>query len=161
VAHGTVRGSIGKPAHEYRLTPAGEALLSRAYLPFLKQVLDGLRTRLDASETERLFRAAGSGLAPATQPQGDLRSRLDAAVRLLADLGGVAFVEEGERNPVIRGRCCPLAAIVHDHPLGCAALETTLSEFIGVPVRADCDLGERPSCRFRVADEGAGPPFTR
>jgi predicted ArsR family transcriptional regulator len=150
VRHETVRGGIGKPAHEYRLTPAGEALLSRAYLTFLRQVLDELRTRLDPAETERLFRAAGRGLAPAARPQGDLRSRADEAVRLLGDLGGTAYVEEGKRELVIRGRCCPLAAIAPEHPLACAALETTLTEFMGVPVRAACDLSGRPSCRFTV-----------
>lgn len=150
VRHGTVRGGIGKPAHEYRLTPAGEALLSRAYLSFLQQVLDALRTRMDETETERLFRAAGRGLAPADRPRGDLRSRADEAVRLLGDLGGAAYVEEGNGELVIRGRCCPLAAIAPEHPLACAAVESTLTEFIGLPVHADCDLSGRPSCRFRV-----------
>lgn len=159
VEHGTVRGGIGKPAHEYRLTPAGEALLSRAYLPFLQRMLDALRGRLDAAETERLFRSAGRGLAPAERARGDLRSRADDAVRLLGDLGGVAYVEEGERELVIRGSCCPLGAIAPEHPLACAALETTLTEFIGVPVRAQCDLSGRPSCRFNVRHDlaKAGP----
>ena len=154
VQYGVVRGGVGKPAHEYRLAPAGEALLSRAYLPFLKQVLGALATRLDAPETERLFRTAGSGLAPAPRPEGDLRSRLDEAVRMLAALGGIAHVEQEGPEPVIHGTCCPLAAIVHDHPLGCAALETALSEVIGVPVRAQCDVSGRPSCRFRIGGEG-------
>src|ERR1700740_2238187 len=47
-----LRGKVGKPAHEYRLAAAGEALLSRAYLPFLRQVLDALRTRVDGAEAE-------------------------------------------------------------------------------------------------------------
>jgi predicted ArsR family transcriptional regulator len=155
VRHVTVRGAIGKPAHEYRLEPAGEALLSRAYLPVLHQVLGALRTRLDEAETERLFRAAGRGLVPADRPWGSVRSRMDAAVRLLGELGGLADVEEGEGELVIRGRCCPLAAIAPEHPLTCAALESTLAELTGLPVQADCELEGRPSCRFTVRHEAA------
>lgn len=150
VQHETLRGSVGKPAHEYRLAPAGEALLSRAYLPFLQRLLDELRSRLDPVEIERLFRAAGSRLAPPERPQGRVRARVDEAVRMLGDLGGEGYVEQEGAELVIRGRCCPLAAIVPEHPLACNALEATLTEFIGVPVRADCDVRGRPSCRFRV-----------
>jgi predicted ArsR family transcriptional regulator len=155
VEYVTVRGGVGKPAHEYRLTPAAEALLSRAYLPFLQQVLAALRTRLDAAETERLFRDAGRGMVAAIEPEGDLRSRLDEAVRLVNALGGAAYVEQREPEPVIRGTCCPIAAIVHDNPLGCAALETALTHVVGLPVHADCDVSGRPNCRFRVSVEGA------
>ena len=155
VQHGTVRGGVGKPAHEYRLTAAGPALLSRAYIPFLQQVLHALRTRLDPAETEGLFRAVGKGLAPASRPEGSLRSRADAAIRLLDEMGGGGYVEEGENELVIQGRCCPLGAIAADDPLACTALEATLTEFMGVPVRAECDRSGRPSCRFiarRAAD---------
>lgn len=150
VRHETVRGSVGKPAHEYRLAPAGEALLSRAYLPFLQRLLEGLRSRLDPAETERLFRAAGSRLVPPDRPRGGVRARADEAVRLLGDLGGVGYVEQEEAELVIRGRCCPLAALVSEHPLACTALEAALTEFIGEPVHADCDVRERPRCRFRI-----------
>ncbi|HEX8693473.1 MAG TPA: ArsR family transcriptional regulator [Longimicrobium sp.] len=153
VQHETLRGGVGKPAHEYRLTPAGEALLSRAYLPFLLRVLEGVRSRLDPEETERLLRAAGSGLAPPDRPRGSARARAEEAVRLLGDLGGAGYVEEGGAELVIRGRCCPLAAIVPEHPLACTALEATLTEFTGLPVRADCDVRGRPSCRFRIRSQ--------
>lgn len=156
VRYETVRGSVGKPAHEYRLAPAGEALLSRAYLPFLQQVLGAVRARLDDAETERLFRAAGRGLAPPERPDGALRSRVDQAVGLMGELGGVGMVEERAGELVIRGRCCPLAAIVPEHPQACAAMEAMLAEFIGAPVRAECDVDGRPSCRFVVRDGPGG-----
>lgn len=157
VERSTVHGGVGKPAHEYRLTLAAEALLSRAYLPFLQQVLAQVRSRLDPAETERLFRDAGRGMVPTIEPEGDLRSRLDEAVRLVNALGGAAYVDRGEPEPVIRGTCCPIAAIVHDNPLGCAALESALTQVVGLPVHADCDVSGRPNCRFRVAADGAEP----
>jgi predicted ArsR family transcriptional regulator len=155
VRHGIVRRGVGKPAHEYRLTPAGEAMLSRAYLPFLLQVLHALRARLGAEEARQLFRAAGEGLAPAARPGGSPRDRADEAVRMLGELGGAAYVEEGEGELTIRSRCCPLAAVAPEHPLACAALEATLTEFMGLPVRAECDVSGRPNCRFAVLDGAA------
>jgi predicted ArsR family transcriptional regulator len=156
VRHAPVRGGVGKPAHLYRIAPAGEALLSRAYLPFLLQMLDALRGRLDGAEMASLFHEVGRRLAPADRPVGDPRSRAEAAVRLLVGLGGAAYVDEDGGALVIRSRCCPLGAIAPAHPLTCEAVGTTLTEFMGIPVRADCDLAGRPRCRFSVGGEAVG-----
>jgi predicted ArsR family transcriptional regulator len=52
---------------------------------------------------------------------------------------------------VLRGMAdCPMAAVVSHQPVLCRALESLLAEFLGAPVRACCDHGERPRCCFRV-----------
>ena len=80
----------------------------------------------------------------------ELRVRLEAAVEVLNELGGMA--ELGDENGVyiIRGFSCPLAAVVPGHPEACSLAEALVTELAGVPVREQCERGERPCCRFMV-----------
>ena len=84
-------------------------------------------------------------------PTGGIRSRLEAAVEVLNELGGLAELEEHDGGLVIRGYSCPLAAVTPDHPEVCRMAETLLTELAGVPVHEHCERGERPRCRFEVA----------
>ena len=47
------------------------------------------------------------------------RARLEGAVAMLDELGGLAEIEEREGGLVIRGYGCPLAAVIPDHPEAC------------------------------------------
>jgi predicted ArsR family transcriptional regulator len=88
------------------------------------------------------------GQAPATH---SIRARLEAAVGVLNELGGLAELEERDGSFVIRGYSCPLAAVTPDHPEVCRMAETLVTEIAGVPVYERCDRGERPHCCFEVA----------
>ena len=94
------------------------------------------------------------GQAPSA---GDLRTRVDGAVALLGELGGLAEVEEQDGGYVILGCSCPLAAAVKGHPETCLLAETLLADVIGAPVRQTCDP-EGPRCRFEL---GPLTPFKR
>jgi predicted ArsR family transcriptional regulator len=84
-------------------------------------------------------------------PTGGIRSRLEAAVEVLNELGGLAELKERDGELVIRGYSCPLAAVTPAHPEACRMAETLLTEVAGAPVHECCERGERPRCRFEVA----------
>jgi predicted ArsR family transcriptional regulator len=151
------RGSVrrtnggGKPAYVYELTPEAEDLFPKAYAPVLLRLLDVLSARLGPEESEALLRAVGRNLAEErTTPSDDVHARLEAAVNVLNELGGLAELEERDGGLVIRGYSCPLAAVTPEHPEVCRMAETLLAELAGVPIHEHCDRGESPRCCFEV-----------
>ncbi|HEV2146056.1 MAG TPA: ArsR family transcriptional regulator [Longimicrobiaceae bacterium] len=152
VGHDRVIRGVGKPAHRYRLTAAGEGLLSRAYLPLVDSLLDVLASRMKEEEVEELLRAVGRHLAERRpRASGDGSARVRAAAELIEALGGLVEIEPSPAGATLQGRCCPLGAISPEHPQVCRALEETLAVYTGLPVRERCDRTGRPSCRFDVA----------
>ena len=152
------RGSVrrasggGKPAYVYELTPKAEDLFTKAYEPTLRRLLDVLAERIGPEDTEALLRAVGRGLAEGKIVSTDgTRARLEAAVAVLNELGGLAQLEERDGALVIQGYSCPLAALTPDHPEVCRLAETLVTEVAGVPVYERCDRGERPRCCFEVS----------
>jgi len=152
------RGSVrrgsggGKPAYLYELTPKAEDLFTKAYEPTLRRLLDVLAKRMGPEDTEALLRAVGRGLAEGkTIPTDGTRARLEAAVAVLNELGGLAELEEQDGTYVIQGYSCPLAALTPDHPEVCRMAETLVTEVAGVPFYERCDRGERPRCCFEMA----------
>ena len=156
------RGSIrrggsggGKPAYIYELTPQAEDLFPKAYEPVLRQLLDVLSEQAGEGRSEALLRAVGGRMAEERDvPAGDARTRLESAVEVLNDLGGLAELEEHGGGFVIRSYSCPLAGLTPDHPEVCHMAETLIAELAGVPVRERCDRGERPRCCFETASAG-------
>jgi predicted ArsR family transcriptional regulator len=151
------RGSVrrvsggGKPAFVYELTPEAESRFPKGYKPVLRWLLDVLAERLGPEESETLLRTVGRRMAQgqAAAAHGT-RTRLEAAVEVLNELGGLAEIEEHDGGVVIRGYSCPLAAVTPDHPEVCRMVETLLTELVGVPVHEHCERGERPRCCFKV-----------
>lgn len=142
----------GKPAVLYELPRETDVALSRAYPAVLNGVLAQLAVRMPAGELEEFLRDVGRRLAEPHRPASESghEDRLRAAVALLDALGGAATLEDTNGTTTIRGCGCPLAAAVAEQPETCRAVETMLSEIIGVPVRQCCRHGERPSCCFEV-----------
>ena len=151
---GSVRRSSGggKPAYVYELTQGAEDLFPKAYEPTLRRLLDVLSERLGSEESEALLRSVGRRLAEEYSMRADgEHTRLESAVEILNELGGLAELEEHDGAHVIRGYSCPLAGVTSEHPEMCRMAETLLTELAGVPVYEHCDRGERPRCCFEVA----------
>jgi predicted ArsR family transcriptional regulator len=151
---GSVRRSSGggKPAYVYELTQEGENLFPKAYEPALRRLLDILSERLGSEESEALLRSVGRRLAEEHSVRtNDAHARLESAVEIFNELGGLAELEERDGTLVIRGYCCPLAGVTPDHPEVCRMAEALITELAGVPVYEHCDRGERPRCCFEVA----------
>ncbi len=152
------RGSVrrgsggGKPAYVYELAPEAEDLFPKAYAPVLLRLLEVLSERLGPVESEELLRLVGRGLVEAEAAASDgARARLEGAVEVLNELGGLAELEERGGDVVIRGYSCPLATVTPDHPEVCRMIEALIAELAEVPVREHCDRGESPRCCFEVA----------
>jgi DeoR family suf operon transcriptional repressor len=155
------RGSLrrtsggGKPAYVYELTQEGEDLFPKAYEPTLGRLLDVLSERLGLEESEALLRSVGRRLAEEHSTRADgAHARLETAVEVLNELGGLAELEERDGALVIRGYSCPLAGVTPDHPEVCRMAEALVAEVAGVSVQEHCERGERPRCCFEVASAG-------
>jgi len=154
---GSVRRSSGggKPAYVYELAQEAEDLFPKAYEPVLRRLLDTLSNQLGPEESEALLRSVGRRLAEEHSTRADgSHARLEAAVDVLNELGGLAELEERDGVVVIRGYSCPLAGVTPDHPEVCRMAETLIAELAGVPVHERCDRGERPRCCFEIASAG-------
>jgi predicted ArsR family transcriptional regulator len=146
-----LRRAASKPAYAYALTPAAERLFPKAYGTLLRMLLDVLTERLPPSAVDDAVREVGHRLAAGqTMPNGELRDRVDQALVVLGELGGLAEAEEREDGFLIRGASCPLAAALPGHPEICHLAETLLSDLIGVPVAECSQRGDHPRCCFPV-----------
>ena len=148
------RPGATRPSHVFELTPEVEQLLSSAYVPLLTQLVDVFADGLRPDHLEKLLRETGKRLADdlsrGKRPSGNLASRVTAASEMLNEqLGALTHVErDGEY--VIRGIGCPLAALTGKHPGICRAMESFVSEIVGVTVRECCDRSGQPQCCFYV-----------
>ena len=158
------RGSVrpgsggGKPAYVYELTPEAEGLFPKAYEPVLRHLLNVLPEELGPKESEALLRAVGRRMAEERgAPDEGVRVRLEEAVVVLNELGGLAELEERDGSFVIRGYGCPLAAVTPDHPEVCRMAEALISELAGIPANEHCNRVANPRCCFEVAlDDSVG-----
>ena len=151
---GSVRRSSGggKPAYVYELTREAEDLFPKAYEPTLSRLLDVLSDQLGPGESEALLRSVGRRLAEEHTTRADgAHARLETAVEVFNELGGLAELEERDGTVFIRGYSCPLASVTPDHPEVCSMAEALVAEVAGVPVHERCDRGERPRCCFEIA----------
>lgn len=147
------RAGVRKPEILYALTPEAEQFFPKAYHLLLNVLLDALGERLPPEEVEALLRGVGRRIAAAQReavPEPTLRARVERAVQLLKDLGGLAEVKEVNGRFRICGLSCPLAAVAAHHPAVCQLAEALLEELIEAPVRERCERGEAPRCTFEV-----------
>jgi predicted ArsR family transcriptional regulator len=150
--NGVRRGGEGKPAYIYELTHDAEQLFPKAYGLILRELLDVLGQRLAHDEVEGVLREVGRRLAANVSGARTPQQRVQVAVDLLDELGGLAEAEHlSDQQVVIHGYACPLAEVLPEHPAVCRMAETLLSEATGLPVTEDCARGaEPPHCCFRV-----------
>jgi predicted ArsR family transcriptional regulator len=147
-----IRRGSGKPALVYELATGGEQLFPKAYEPVLQQLLGVLSERMALEEMETLLSEVGCRIAAHWNiPPGNLAMRLEAAVEVLNELGGMAELETGDGHYCIRGYSCPLASVVPGHPEVCQLAETLLTELVGVTVEEHCNRSKKVQCCFTVA----------
>lgn len=152
VAMRGVRRGVGKPAHVYALTPEADSLFPRAYGVVLRTLLGALRGRMPGAEVDALVAEVGARLGSAFAPaRGDAHQRAEAAVAVLAELGGVAEARVEGGIASVRGFGCPLREAVDGHPEVCRIAAALLSEVVGQEVTECCDRAGAPSCRFTFA----------
>lgn len=148
------RRGVRKPEIEYALTAAAEDLFPKAYHLLLNQLITVLRRRLLADEVEQMLKEVGTDLALETgediDHEQELSRRVQLALDVLENLGGLAELVETGDGFLIRGYSCPLAKTVQDHPNACLLAESLLTRIVGVPVQEVCDREGTPRCRFKI-----------
>jgi predicted ArsR family transcriptional regulator len=148
-----VRRTGGKPSYVYELTPDADALFPKGYASVLSEILAYVREKSGSDGLKDFVRAVAAR-ATRNLPQAapaDLRTRVDAAVSVLAELGGVAEVVENERTIDIRGYSCPLSSVVKENPETCALAEELVRSIVGADVEECCDRAGTPRCAFSIA----------
>lgn len=150
---GVRRGQgVGKPAVVYELEPTAESFFSRAYQPVLDAVLDVLITELPTEEAAGILDKVGRrlGVGAGGRAAGTLAERVATAARVLRAMGGEVEVVTEDGTLRLRSTGCPLSATVAHRPETCHAVESLVSEIVGVPVRECCMREGRPRCCFTV-----------
>lgn len=141
----------GKPAYLYEVTSDAERLFTKAYIPVLTELVTVLEARLGSEKVDGLFGEVGRRLAASRAPSsGSLVERAEIAAAFLGELGGIVDVEQSDGGVTLRGFSCPLADAVRSNPAVCRAVESLVSELMGVPAREQCKRGERPQCCFEI-----------
>ena len=149
-----VRRGASKPSNIYRLSSEAESFFPKAYATVLTEVLGFVREQQGEAGLETFLRSVGRRAGErARAGSPELRARVDAAVALLSELGGLAEVKQDEEGFLIQGYSCPLAAIVGSNPEACALAEELISGVVGAPVHECCDRTNSPRCSFRVSSQ--------
>jgi predicted ArsR family transcriptional regulator len=158
VRPGDKRPGVRKPNQAYELTAAAEALFPKPYGPLLQLMFEVLTERLAPRKKDEILRALALRLADQYRSSvvaDEVRERVDQAVAVLGQLGGLAEVEDRDGGLGIRSFACPVAAAVTGNGEACRVVESFLAELVGQPVRSQCQVGPPPRCYFAVdAREG-------
>lgn len=166
-AHGLVeqagvqRDTGGKPAQLYALSSVGEELFRKGYATALVSVIDEVDSGGEAPTSARdLMHRAGVRLGAAVPipPSADTAQRVRLAATALHSLGGDMEVDETDEGWRLRGRGCPLSAVVSERPVACELVRAFIAEVSGCAVGACESTGERASCNFVVLRSAVPAP---
>lgn len=147
-----IRRGSGKPAIVYGLTPEAEQHFQKAYAPVLQQLLEVLSTTISTEQIAETMQQVGQRLALQwNAPTGELHVRIQQAIDILNELGGLAELEEHDEIYIIQGYSCPLAALASRYPETCQLTKTLLTELIGEAVEEHCERGVAAHCCFTIA----------
>ena len=147
---GQMKG-VRKPSLIYGPTPEADLYFSKAYPAALAYLLDVLAEQMSQKEFRTVMKKLGKKFADsAPRPTGNLQDRVETAIRFYETLGALTKTEKKGKRLIIKSNGCPLGKAVSTHAGICIAVESLLSELIGVPVHQHCDRGRRPGCRFEV-----------
>jgi predicted ArsR family transcriptional regulator len=153
VTQSGTRPGIRKPHITYALGLEAEQLFPKAYGRLVSLLMSMFSRQITPRNLRAGMRAAGRTVAQEhlQELKGKTRrQRIDAALRVLRELGGAATFCEEDGKHFIYGNGCPIAAATANHPEACLLAETLLTNVIGAPVKECCIRGPAPSCRFEV-----------
>jgi hypothetical protein len=145
-----------KPYVTYALTAEAEQIFPKWYGVLLDLIFIVISRQVSPKELRGAMREVGKRVAAnhLLEVKGKSRNkRIEAALRILKDLGGSATFEKREGKHFIRGDGCPLVAATSRHPEACLIAETLLSEIIGASAKQCCIHGSTP----RVVSKSVDP----
>jgi predicted ArsR family transcriptional regulator len=148
-----IRRGTRKPHAAYGLSAEAEHIFPKEYGPLLNHFVTVVSRRLAPSAVRAAMREVGQAVARdhLDQTKGRTRDeRIELALRVLSDLGGLATLGERDGKQVILGNGCPLAAVTASHPEACLIVESLLSKIIGEPAKKCCEYNGAPKCCFAL-----------
>ena len=153
VSQSGMKPGVRKPHTTYALGPDAEQLFPKAYGRLVSLLMAIFSRRIKPQGLRAGMRVAGRAVAREHLHdfKGKTRKqRIDAALRILKDLGGAASFREEDGKHFIYGNGCPIAAATANHPEACLLAESLLTSVIGSRVKQRCIRGPAPFCRFEV-----------
>src|SRR4029450_10462967 len=153
VSQSGLKPGVRKPHTTYALGAEAEQLFPKAYGRVVSLLMSIFSRQIGPSNLRAGMRAAGRAVAQEhlRELKGKTRQqRIDAALRILNELGGTATLREEAGKHFIHGNDCPIAAATANHPEACLLAESLLAEIIGAPVKENFVSGPAPSCRFEL-----------
>jgi predicted ArsR family transcriptional regulator len=148
------RPGVRKPEAVFGLSGDARHLFPKAYDLLLNHLVNVISGHLPEEEVRQIFEEVGHRLAASTpvDRNADLNQRLEIALHMFSEMGGLPEVVQEPDFIIIRGRDCPIAAAVQSHPKACLLAEVLLSDLLGCSVTEQCDRsGPTPHCIFKVA----------
>lgn len=160
---GTRRG-VRKPHQEYDLTPKAMGLFPTAHEPVLREVIRIFSQRFPPQTVDEMVREVGRRLACEYREDVDAcnaEERLEKALEIFRQFGGLCGTEERERQTFVLGYSCPLPSLTPEHPEACRLMESFLAELIGYPLEEKCNRKDPPQCLFMIrsslSSDGTSP----
>jgi DeoR family transcriptional regulator, suf operon transcriptional repressor len=150
VTRAAQRGRVGKPSHIYSISELGQLLLSRAYPPVLRYLVEAILQSDGESALEERMRDVGRRLAVDAVSRGDSATPIENATATLGLLGAIVRIDETDAGTELRAACCPLSSLTRDRPAVCKLMETMLATLLDAPVRERCERSATPVCHFQI-----------
>jgi len=153
VSQSGLRRGVRKPHATYALGPEAEQLFPKAYGRLVSLLMSIFSRQIQPRNLRAGMRTAGRTVAREHLHEWKGKThqqRIDAALRILKELGGAAAFREEDGKHFIYGNGCPIAAATANHPEACLLAESLLTTVIGSPVKERCIRGTAPSCCFEV-----------
>lgn len=151
---GVQRDTGGKPAQLYTLSATGEELFPKGYSAALISIIDEAEKQgAKAGDVRDLLRRTGKRMAkevriPAGKPE--LKARVELAAKALHKLGADMVAEETTDGWQLRGRGCPISAVVAERPVACELVRAFIGEVTCAEVGECGGHDEHGSCIFRI-----------
>ena len=163
----TERRGVGRPAHVWTLTPAGNARFPDTHAELTAQLIRSIRTQLGEDALDRLIdaRAAESKAAYAAALEGaaDLGERVDRLAQARTREGYMAESRAEGAEYILVENHCPICVAATACQGFCRAELDTFREVLGPGTsveRTEHIVGGDRRCVYRIAHERSAPVKT-
>ncbi len=159
------RGGMGRPAHVYSLTPAGDELFPRNYEGFAVMVLDCIRELDGVEKVEQVFHKRMERLLQSYAAHVNDRP-LPERLRQLAEIQEqngymVDFGRRPEGGYYLIEHNCVLARVARLFPPACGYELKLFEALLAAPVRRERCIATGDSCCAYVIEQEPEPATSR
>jgi predicted ArsR family transcriptional regulator len=162
VSHVAVRHGVGRPRHQYDLTPDAQALFPTNYDGLAVGLLAALDQLGGPELVEDVFRARqcqlaetmSTRIAERTPPDAPLVDRVRALAAIQDEAGYIAEVIEGSDGALLlREHNCAIHDVAKAVPAACESELDLFERVLGASVERETHIacGDR-SCTYRIAE---------